>query len=168
MRLDRYKIHTIDLVVDRLQVGEESRERLMTSLREALRCGRARARWPSVRLRQRTAALLFAPPDVPLDRRGVRGSGPAHLLVQLAERGLSPLQRTGRGGGVRPRQDRPRSRTLSLREGAVEPLGKYHNNMLFAILEMLGRRYDFTLDDPIRTLSESALNALLSTAMRSR
>ncbi len=38
---------------------------------------------------------------------------------------------------------------LSLREGAVEPLGRYRNNMLFAILETLGRRYDFTLDDPV-------------------
>ncbi|MEG0499305.1 MAG: excinuclease ABC subunit UvrA, partial [Alistipes sp.] len=50
---------------------------------------------------------------------------------------------------------------LSLREGAVEPLGKYRNNMLFALLEMLGRRYDFTIDDPVETLSEEGLNAIL-------
>ena len=50
---------------------------------------------------------------------------------------------------------------LSLREGAVEPLGKFRNNMLFAILEMLGRRYDFTLDDPVGTLPEAGLNAVL-------
>ena len=50
---------------------------------------------------------------------------------------------------------------LSLREGAVGPLGKYRNNMLFAILEMLGRRYDFTLDDPVESFSEEALNAVL-------
>ena len=50
---------------------------------------------------------------------------------------------------------------LSLREGAVEPLGKYRNNLLFAELEMLGRRYDFTLDDPISSFSEEGLNAVL-------
>ena len=33
--------------------------------------------------------------------------------------------------------------------------------MTFAMLEMLGHRYDFTLDDPIATLSEGALNAVL-------
>ena len=33
--------------------------------------------------------------------------------------------------------------------------------MLFAILEMLGRRYDFTLDDPVESFSEEALNAVL-------
>ena len=40
MRLDRYKIHTIDLVVDRLTVNEESRDRLMTSLKESMRQGK--------------------------------------------------------------------------------------------------------------------------------
>ena len=40
MRLDRYKIHTIDLVVDRLAVGEESRDRLTTSLKDAMRQGK--------------------------------------------------------------------------------------------------------------------------------
>ena len=50
---------------------------------------------------------------------------------------------------------------LSLAEGAVEPLGKRRANLLFAMLEMLGRRYDFTLDDPVETLSETALNAVL-------
>ncbi len=50
---------------------------------------------------------------------------------------------------------------LSLREGAVEPLGKYRNNTIFALLEMLGRRYDFTLDDPVASFSEAALHAVL-------
>ena len=40
---------------------------------------------------------------------------------------------------------------------AMEPLGKYRNNMLFAILEMLGRRYDFTLDDPVGTISRGGV-----------
>ena len=49
---------------------------------------------------------------------------------------------------------------LSLREGAVEPLGKYRNNMLFAILEMLGG-VTISLDDPVRSLPEPGLNAVL-------
>lgn len=40
MRLDRYKIHTIDLVVDRLQVSADARDRLMTSLKESMRQGK--------------------------------------------------------------------------------------------------------------------------------
>ena len=50
---------------------------------------------------------------------------------------------------------------LTLREGAVEPLGPFRNNQLFAILEMLGRRHDFTIDDPIESISEEGVNAIL-------
>ena len=49
----------------------------------------------------------------------------------------------------------------SLRAGGIEPFGPYRNNMLFALLEMLGRRYDFTLDDPVQSISEEGMNAIL-------
>ena len=40
MKLDRYKIHTIDLVIDRLVAGPDAAERILTSLREAMRQGK--------------------------------------------------------------------------------------------------------------------------------
>ena len=40
MKLDRYKVHTIDLVIDRLRPSADSRDRVMTSLREAMRQGK--------------------------------------------------------------------------------------------------------------------------------
>ena len=49
----------------------------------------------------------------------------------------------------------------SIREGAIEPLGRYRNNLLFAMIEALGRRHDFTIDDPVGSLGEEALNAVL-------
>ena len=49
----------------------------------------------------------------------------------------------------------------SLRDGAIEPVGKYKNNKLFALLTMLGHRYDFTLDDPISSISDEGMNAIL-------
>ncbi|MBQ1953120.1 MAG: excinuclease ABC subunit UvrA, partial [Alistipes sp.] len=49
----------------------------------------------------------------------------------------------------------------SLREGAIDPIGKYKNNKIFTLLTMLGRRYDFTLDDPVSTISEEGMNAIL-------
>ena len=123
MRLDRYKIHTIDLVVDRLLVNDESRERLMTSLKESMRQGKG------------TMAVY----DYGTEQQRFYSR---HLMCPSI-------------GKIIP------DTRLSLRDGAVEPLGKYRNNMLFAILEMLGRRYDFTLDDPVESFSEEALNAVL-------
>ena len=147
MRLDRYKIHTIDLVVDRLVVGGESAERLMTSLREAMRQGKGTMAVYDYGTERR--AFLFAPPDVSFDGHRFRGPRAAHLLVQLSEGRLSPLQRPGRGGGLRPGEDRSRSGAVAAK-GPWSRWAKYRNNLLFAMLEMLGRRYDFTLDDPCR------------------
>ena len=70
-----------------------------------------------LRLRHRTAALLFVPPDVPLDGHGFRGPCAPHLFVQLPEGRLPSLQRTGRGGGVRHREDHPRHPAFAARRG---------------------------------------------------
>ena len=158
MRLDRYKIHTIDLVVDRLQVGEASRDRLMTSLKEAMRQGKGtmavydygteQQRFYSRHLMCPTTGIAFEDP-APHTFSFNSPKGACPHCNGLGEEAVFDLAK------IIPDQ------RLSLREGAVEPLGKYRNNMLFAILEMLGRRYDFTLDDPIETFSEEALNAVL-------
>ena len=158
MRLDRYKIHTIDLVVDRLQVVEASRDRLMTSLKEAMRQGKGtmavydygteQQRFYSRHLMCPTTGIAFEDP-APHTFSFNSPKGACPHCNGLGEEAVFDLAK------IIPDQ------RLSLREGAVEPLGKYRNNMLFAILEMLGRRYDFTLDDPIETFSEEALNAVL-------
>ena len=158
MRLDRYKIHTIDLVVDRLVVGEEARDRVMTSLRESLRQGKGTmAVYDYGTEQQRFYSRHLMCPST-----GIAFEDPApHTFSFNSPQGACP-HCNGLGeeavfdvGKIIPDMG------LSLREGAVEPLGKYRNNMLFAILEMLGRRYDFTLDDPVGSLPEPGLNAVL-------
>ena len=158
MRLDRYKIHTIDLVVDRLAVGEESRDRLTTSLKEAMRQGKGTmAVYDYGTEQQRFYSRHLMCPST-----GIAFEDPApHTFSFNSPKGACP-HCNGLGeeavfdlGKIIPDMHR------SLREGAVAPLGKYRNNLLFALLEMLGRRYDFTLDDPISSFSEEALNAVL-------
>ena len=158
MRLDRYKIHTIDLVVDRLVVAEDARDRVMTSLRESMRQGKGTmAVYDYGTEQQRFYSRHLMCPST-----GVAFEDPApHTFSFNSPQGACP-HCNGLGeeavfdvGKIIP------DMKLSLREGAVEPLGKFRNNMLFAILEMLGRRYDFTLDDPVGTLPEAGLNAVL-------
>ncbi len=158
MRLDRYKIHTIDLVVDRLTVGEESRERLMTSLKESMRQGKGTmALYDYGTDQQRFYSRHLMCPST-----GVAFEDPApHTFSFNSPKGACPHCN---GLGEEAVFDIAKiipDKGLSLREGAVEPLGKYRNNTLFALLEMLGRRYDFTLDDPVATFSEAALHAVL-------
>ncbi len=158
MRLDRYKIHTIDLVVDRLIAGEESRERIAASLKEALRQGKGTmAVYDYGTEQQRFYSRHLMCPST-----GIAFEDPApHTFSFNSPKGACPHCN---GLGVEAVCDIAKiipDKRRSLREGAVEPLGKYRDNLLFLLLGMLGRRYDFTLDDPLETFSEEALNAII-------
>ncbi len=159
MRLDRYKIHTIDLVVDRLQVGEEQRDRLAASLKEAMRQGKGTMSVYDYGTEQQR----FYSRHLMCPSTGVAFEDPApHTFSFNSPKGACPHCN---GLGEESVFDMDKiipDRRLSLHEGAVGPLGKYKNSPLFATLEMLGRRYDFTLDDPVESLSEEALNAVMN------
>ncbi len=158
MKLDRYKIHTIDLVVDRLRVEEGLRTRILTSLREAMRQGKGTMAvydYATERMRYYSRHLMCP-------TTGIAFEDPApHTFSFNSPKGACPHCN---GLGEEAVFDRDKilpDPARSLRDGGVEPLGKYHNNLLFATLAMLGRRYDFTLDDPVGTISEEGMNAIL-------
>ena len=158
MRLDRYKIHTIDLVIDRLAVSEEVRDRLTTSLKEAMRQGKGTM---SV-YDYGTEGMRFYSRHLMCPTTGVAFEDPApHTFSFNSPKGACPHCNGLGEEAVFDMEKLIPDPHLSLAEGAVEPLGKRRANLLFAMLEMLGRRYDFTLDDPVETLSETALNAIL-------
>ena len=158
MKLDRYKIHTIDMVIDRLVVGDEHRERMMTSLRETMRQGKG----TMMLYDYDTQAIRYFSRHLMCPTTGEAFEEPApHTFSFNSPKGACP---ECNGLGERPVFDMRKivpDDTLSLREGGIEPFGKYHNNMLFAMLEGLGHRYDFTLDDPISTISHEGINAIL-------
>ena len=158
MRLDRYKVHTIDLVVDRLQITGDVRERLMTSLKEALRQGKGTM---SV-YDYGTEGTRFYSLHLMCPSTGVAFEDPApHTFSFNSPKGACPHCNGLGEEAVFDMEKLIPDPKLSLAEGAVEPLGKQRSNLLFATLEQLGHRYDFTLDAPIETLSETALNAIL-------
>ncbi len=158
MKLDRYKVHTIDLVVDRLSVTADAAERVMTSLREAMRQGKG----TMAVYDYGTEQLRYYSRHLMCPSTGIAFEDPApHTFSFNSPQGACPHCNGLGEEAVFDLEKIVPDMNLSLREGAVEPLGKYRNNMLFAILEMLGRRYDFTLDDPVNTLPEEGLNAIL-------
>ena len=157
-RLDRYKIHTIDLVVDRLRVSEEMRDRLMTSLKETMRQGKG-----TMALYDYDAdGLRYYSRHLMCPTTGVAFEEPApHTFSFNSPKGACPhCNGLGEEAVFDIKKIIPDA-SRSLREGAVEPLGPYRNNLLFAILETLGRRYDFTIDDPVESISDAGLNAVL-------
>ena len=158
MKLDRYKIHTIDMVIDRLVVEEAGRERMMTSLKESMRQGKGtmmlydyateQVRYFSRHLMCPTSGVAFEEP-APHTFSFNSPKGACPECNGLGERAIFDMRK------IIPNEG------LSIRDGGIEPFGKYHNNMLFAILDMLGRRYDFTIDEPVGNISHEGMNAIL-------
>lgn len=158
MKLDRYKVHNIDLVVDRMVVRDDTAERVMTSLKESMRQGKG-----TMAIYDYEAdGMRYYSRHLMCPSTGVAFEDPApHTFSFNSPQGACPRCS---GLGVEAVFDIKKiipDEHLSLREGGIEPLGKYKNNKIFVLLELLGRRYDFTLDDPIATISEDGMNALL-------
>ncbi|MDR1671068.1 MAG: excinuclease ABC subunit UvrA [Alistipes sp.] len=158
MKLDRYKGHTIELVVDRLTVKPDARERLMKSLKEAMRQGKG-----SIMLYDYAAdGVRHYSRHLMCPSTGMSFADPApHSFSFNSPQGACP--HCG-GLGEESRFDVTKivpDKKKSIRAGAIEPLGKHKNNRLFAVIEALGKRYDFTLDDPVGTIGEAGLNAVL-------
>ncbi len=158
MKLDRYKIHTIDLVVDRMRISKEGAERIMTSLKESMRQGKG-----TMALYDYEAdGMRYYSRHLMCPSTGVAFEDPApHTFSFNSPQGACPRCS---GLGVEAVFDREKiipNPNRSLRDGGIEPIGKYKNNKLFAMLTMLGHRYDFSIDDPINTISEEGMNAIL-------
>ena len=159
MHLDRYKIHNIELVIDRLVVNGSSRERLMKSLQEAMRQGKG-----TITLYEYDSqGARFYSRHLMCPSSGVSFNDPApHTFSFNSPEGACP-----HCGGLGEVAAYDREKIIpnpkkSIRQGGIEPLGKFVNNMLFATITALGKRYDFTLDDPINTISEGGMNAILN------
>ena len=158
MKLDRYKIHTIDLVVDRMRISAEAEERVMTSLKESMRQGKG-----TMALYDYEAdGMRYYSRHLMCPSTGVAFEDPApHTFSFNSPQGACP-RCSGLGTEAVFDSDKiiP-DKEKALREGAIEPIGKYKNNKIFTLLTMLGRRYDFTLEDPVSTISEEGMNAIL-------
>ena len=158
MKLDRYKIHTIDLVVDRMRISEDLIERVMTSLKESMRQGKG-----TMALYDYEAdGLRYFSRHLMCPSTGVAFEDPApHTFSFNSPQGACPRCS---GLGTEAVFDREKiipDEQKSLHDGAIEPIGKFKNNKIFTLLTLLGKRYDFTLDDPVSTISEEGMNAIL-------
>ena len=157
-RLDRYKTHSIELVIDRIVVSEDMRERLMRSIGDAMNQGKGTMalhdysddsmRYYSRHLMCPTTGAAFEDPE-PYTFSFNSPKGACPHCNGLGEEAVFDMAR------VVP-DDR-----MTIREGGIAPLGKQRDNIFFATIMALGHRYGFTTDTPICDISEEGLHAIL-------
>ena len=159
MRLDRYKTHNIELVIDRMIVGESDEERLTKSLKESMRQGKGTivvydyntdtARYYSRHLMCPTTGISFDEP-APYTFSFNSPQGACPHCGGLGEEAIFDREKLLPDG------------RLSIAEGGIAPLYKMRTKWFLAVMTALGKRYDFTIDDPVGSLSEEALSAIIN------
>ena len=158
MQLDRYKTHDIEIVIDRLVVHDDFKDRIVKSVETAFRRGKgmlmileeggSNVHYFSKLLMCPTTGIAYQDPEPnTFSFNSPYGACPKcnglGTIIQVDMKKIIP------------------DPSLSLRKGGLAPLGEYKNNWVFNQLEAIGTRYGFTLDTPISEIPENAMSIIL-------
>ena len=158
MKLDRYKNHDIEVVIDKLIVAEKDDKRLKQSVATAMRQGDGLL----MILDAQTESVRHYSKRLMCPVTGLSYREPApHNFSFNSPQGACPKCK---GLGVVNQIDVDKvipDRELSIYEGAIAPLGKYKNAMIFWQIGALLEKYEATLKTPVKELSDDAVEEIL-------
>ena len=158
MKLDRYKNHDIEVVIDKTIVTDKDDKRLRQSVATAMQQGDGLlmildAQTESVR--HYSKRLMC-----PVTGLSYREPAPHNFSFNSPQGACPRCKGLGYVNLIDVDKVIP-DRSLSVYEGAVAPLGKYKSVMIFWQLEALLNKYDATLKTPVCDLPEDAINDIL-------
>lgn len=159
MKLDRYKNHDVELVIDRLKVSGTGDERLRDTVSNALRQGDKQLLVLDSEDNDRIYhySLMLMDPDT-----GISYREPApHNFSFNSPLGACPCCK---GLGYVDQVDREKvipDSSLSIYQGGIAPLGKYKESMIFWQIDAICKKYDCTVRTPIKNLPEEAISDIL-------
>jgi excinuclease ABC subunit A len=157
MQVDRYKVHDIEVVVDRTQVSTLN-ERLKKSVDIALKQGKG----VLMVMDEETKELKHYSLKMMCPTSGIAYDDPEPNLFSFnSPYGACP---TCNGLGEVMKVDLDKvfpDRNLSIRKGGIAPLGEYKNSWVFGQLETIGLKYGFNLNTPIKDIPEKAIDVIL-------
>ena len=159
MMVDRYKTHDIEIVVDRIEVHEDSLTRIKKSVQTAFRYGKGllmvldndteKLRYFSRLLMCPTTGLSYEDPE-PNTFSFNSPYGACPKCNGLGEIAIVDKEK------LIPNPN------LSLRKGGLAPAGEYKaGSWIFKQLEAIGLKYGYTLDTPMKDISDEALDVIL-------
>lgn len=158
MSVDRYKIHDIEIVIDKLVVDQVDVKRLKSSVATAMKSGKGVMMvkaMDSDEVKYYSRHLMC--PDT-----GISYRDPApHSFSFNSPHGACPkCKGLGYINAVDIKKIIP-DLALSVYEGGIEPLGRYKNSILFWQIETVLKKHGYELHTPIQDLSEEALTDIL-------
>jgi excinuclease ABC subunit A len=160
MKVDRYKVHDIEIVIDRLEVDhiEGISKRLSESIYTALDLGKnvlmvletgeKKARYFSRDLMCPTTGISYALPE-------------PNTFSFNSPKGMCP---SCQGLGIMHKVNLNKifpDLSISIRAGGIAPLGPYKTSWSFKQLELIAQRHNFTLDTPIKDIPQEATDVIV-------
>jgi excinuclease ABC subunit A len=175
MQVDRYKIHDIEIVIDRLEIKGDVKARLKQSLQVAMKHGKGtimvseheeETKASSAKGKKQNGApsgkAVFFSRSLMCPTSGISYDEPAPNLFSFnSPYGACP-QCNGLGeiSEIDINKIVP-SKNLSISKGAIAPIGTAKNSWIFRQMEAIGHTYGFSLDTPFSDIPDEAVNVLL-------
>ena len=158
MKVDRYKNHNIEVVVDKLRVQDKDDERLKGTVKIAMRQGdgvimvmdrdTGEAKNFSKRLMDPATGLSYGEP------------APNIFSFNSPEGACPHCKGLGYVNEIDLKKVIPDD-TVSIHDGAIVPLGKYKNQMIFWQIDAILKKYDCTLKTPCSNIPDDAMSEIL-------
>lgn len=159
MKLDRYKNHTVELVIDRLKVARKDEKRLKETVELAFRQGKDQLlildaatdeiSYYSKTLMDPSTGLSYLDP-APHNFSFNSPQGACHKCKGLGYVNLVDREK------IMP------DMSLSIKEGGVLPLGKYKNSLVFWQIAAICEKYGCDINTPLSELPEEALDDIMN------
>ena len=158
MKVDRYKNHDIEIVIDKLPVNEKDSERLRKSVATAMKAGDGLI----MILEKDTDTVKYFSKRLMCPTTGIAYSDPAPNLFSFNSPQGACQRCKGLGfiNQIDMRKVIPDTKT-SIHEGAIIPLGKYKNQMIFWQIDAILKNYGLSLKTPVCDIPEEAMNEIL-------
>ncbi|MBR3513636.1 MAG: excinuclease ABC subunit UvrA [Bacteroidaceae bacterium] len=159
MKLDRYRNHTIEVVVDRLKVSPDKGEtRLQQSVAQCMKLGEGLM----LVLDMETDTLRYYSKHLMCPTTGMSYHEPApHNFSFNSPQGWCPRCK---GLGVVSQMDIEKvipDRSKSVKEGGIEPLGKAKKTMIFWQVEAILQKYGAAMDTPLAQVADEAIDEII-------
>ena len=159
MKLDRYKNHSIELVVDKLVVDKDDERRLQESVKTAMKQGDGQL----MILDADTQELRHYSRTLMDPQTGLSYSEPApHNFSFNSPQGACPRCKGLGYVNIIDREKIIPNDEKSIYEGGIVPLGKYKNTLIFWQIAAICEKYGNTLKTPIKDLAEEVLDDILN------
>lgn len=158
MQVDRYKIHDIEIVVDRLIIDEKDHKRLLDSIQTAMRLGKG-----IIKISDKENNVAHFSRFLMCPTTGISYDEPQPNSFSFN----SPYGACERCDGlgyifVVDKESVMPNMKLSIINGGLAPLGEYRDVWMFQVLKALAKKYSFSLSTPLEKLGDENIDIILN------